>query len=80
MEPACVQVMLHDEDDGVFSLWMLRDGALVEVGIPVTHRVHITGPPEDADPGVLLRTGLGRGERLHAPVERRPSCRGSSRS
>ncbi|MGW3304594.1 hypothetical protein [Streptomyces rubiginosohelvolus] len=26
-EPACVQVMLHDEDDDLFGLWIFRDGA-----------------------------------------------------
>ncbi|KPI05792.1 hypothetical protein OV450_3919 [Actinobacteria bacterium OV450] len=31
-EPACVQVMLHDQDDDLFGLWMFRDGVLVEVG------------------------------------------------
>ncbi|MFI5672836.1 hypothetical protein [Streptomyces sp. NPDC051704] len=30
-EPACVQVMLHDEDDDLFGLWMFRRGVLVEV-------------------------------------------------
>ncbi|MFD7610934.1 hypothetical protein [Streptomyces sp. NPDC059828] len=35
-EPACVQVMLHDQDDDLFGLWMFRGGALVEVGIPGT--------------------------------------------
>lgn len=53
--------MLHDEDDDLFGLWMFRGGALVEVGIPGTQRVHIAAPPWDADPGFLVRTGLGRG-------------------
>ncbi|AYG85014.1 hypothetical protein DWB77_07230 [Streptomyces hundungensis] len=66
-EPACVQVMLHDEDDDLFGLWMFRDGVLVEVGIPGTQRVHIAAPPWDADPGFLVRTGLGRGEDRHSP-------------
>ncbi|WP_062651719.1 hypothetical protein [Streptomyces maremycinicus] len=66
-EPACVQVMLHDEDDDLFGLWMFRDGVLVEVGIPGTQRVHIAAPPREADPGFLVRTGLGRGEDRHSP-------------
>ncbi|MDX3433560.1 hypothetical protein OG810_35395 [Streptomyces sp. NBC_01693] len=60
-DPACVQVMLHDEDDDLFGLWMFRGGSLVEVDILGTQRVHIAGPPRDADPGFLVRTGLGRG-------------------
>ncbi|MFH9202069.1 hypothetical protein ACH4KO_31480 [Streptomyces anulatus] len=66
-EPACVQVMLHDEDDDLFGLWMFRGGVLVEVGIPGTQRVHIAGPPRDTNPGFLVQTGLGRGEDRHSP-------------
>lgn len=57
--PERVQVMVHDEDDDCFGLWMFRDGALVEVGIPGTRRIH-TPPPswwgDDPRPGVLVRT------------------------
>ncbi|MEU4733265.1 hypothetical protein [Streptomyces sp. NPDC023588] len=66
-EPACVQVMLHDEDDDLFGLWMFRGGILVEVGIPGTQRVHVAAPPWDTDPGFLVQTGLGRGEDRHSP-------------
>ncbi|MFD8799740.1 hypothetical protein [Streptomyces atroolivaceus] len=59
--------MLHDEDDDLFGLWMFRSGVLVEVGIPRTQRVHIAASPWDADPGLLVRTGLGRGEGRHSP-------------
>ncbi|WP_404958070.1 hypothetical protein [Streptomyces sp. 147326] len=67
--PECVQVMLHDEDDDCFGLWMFRDGALVEVGIPGTGRFH--GPPPSwrtsPHPGTLARTDLGRTELEHSP-------------
>ncbi|MEU8943021.1 MULTISPECIES: hypothetical protein [Streptomyces] len=66
-EPACVQVMLHDEDDDLFGLWMFRGGALAEVEIPGTQRVHTASPLRDVDPGFLVRTGLGRGEDRHSP-------------
>ncbi|MGW3327841.1 hypothetical protein [Streptomyces virginiae] len=66
-EPDCVQVMLHDQDDDLFGLWMFRDGVLVEVGIPGTQRVHTAAPLWDVDPGFLVRTGLGRGEERHSP-------------
>ncbi|MFG3532479.1 hypothetical protein ACGF8B_38080 [Streptomyces sp. NPDC047917] len=57
--PECVQVMLHDEDDDCFGLWMFQDGALVEVSIPSTQRVHTPPPPWWGDsprPGYLRRT------------------------
>ncbi|MEW2555862.1 hypothetical protein ACWGRF_19995 [Streptomyces zhihengii] len=66
-EPACVQVMLHDEDDDVFGLWMLRDGVLVEMGIPGIQRVHTAVRSQETSPGFLVRTGLGRGEDQHSP-------------
>ncbi|GAA1571734.1 hypothetical protein GCM10009731_27260 [Streptomyces globosus] len=65
-EPACVQVMLHDEDD-LFGLWMFRDGSLGEVDVPGTRRVHVAAGPGDVHPGFLVRTGLGRGEERHSP-------------
>ncbi|MFF3453497.1 hypothetical protein ACFYXH_04030 [Streptomyces sp. NPDC002730] len=58
-QPECVQVMLHDEDDDCFGLWMFQDGALAEVPIPRTQRVHVTPPPwrsDSPDPGCLWRT------------------------
>ncbi|MGW4228925.1 hypothetical protein ACWEF9_06485 [Streptomyces sp. NPDC004980] len=58
-QPECVQVMLHDEDDDCFGLWMFQDGALVEVPIPRTQRFHFK-PPSWSDgsprPGSLWRT------------------------
>ncbi|WP_405363360.1 hypothetical protein OG535_38420 [Kitasatospora sp. NBC_00085] len=50
--PYCVQVMLHDEDDDCFGLWMFHDGALVEVPIARVQRVHTYEP----GPGYLCRT------------------------
>ncbi|MEV8231351.1 hypothetical protein AB0P41_35880 [Streptomyces sp. NPDC079167] len=59
--------MLHDEDDDLCGLWMFRDGVLTEVGIPGTQRVHTATSPGDANPGFLVRTGLGGGEDRHSP-------------
>ncbi|WP_327415521.1 hypothetical protein [Streptomyces sp. NBC_01233] len=67
--PECVQVMLHDEEDDCFGLWMFRDGALVEVGVPGTERFH-DAPPSwrtSPHPGVLFRTDLGRTDLEHSP-------------
>ncbi|MFD9437146.1 hypothetical protein [Streptomyces sp. NPDC060002] len=57
--PESVQVLIHDEDDHCFGLWMMRDGVLAEQPLPDHRRLHGpalgTGeyPP---DPGVLWRT------------------------
>ncbi|MFG2591376.1 hypothetical protein [Streptomyces sp. NPDC048438] len=61
-----MQVMLHDEDDDLSGLWMFRGEVLVEVD-PGIQRVHIAAPPGDADPGFLVRTGVGGGEDRHSP-------------
>ncbi|MGW6286290.1 hypothetical protein [Streptomyces sp. NPDC055107] len=71
--PECVQVMLHDEDDDCFGLWMFHDGVLAEVSIPHTQRIHPPPPPWwDVSPraGYLQRTdGPGAEEALsrHSP-------------
>ncbi|MFI6967195.1 hypothetical protein [Streptomyces sp. NPDC050255] len=58
--PECVKVLLHDEDDDCFGMWMFQDGVLAEVSIPTIQRIHT--PPlwyEDEDslrPGYLRRT------------------------
>ena len=57
--PGSVQVLIHDQDDDCFGLWMLHDGKLVEVDLPHTRRFHQPAPPDqsfDPDPGMLLRT------------------------
>ncbi|MFI9103309.1 hypothetical protein ACIGXA_22580 [Streptomyces fildesensis] len=70
-EPECVQVMLHDEDDDVFGMWMFQDGELVEVEIPRTKRIHHP-PSYEGDilrPGTLWRTDSPKVQGLtgHAP-------------
>ncbi|MFG2840149.1 hypothetical protein ACGFYE_34705 [Streptomyces zaomyceticus] len=74
-DPASVQVMLHDEDDDLFGLWMFRDGVLVEVGIPGTQRVHTAAPLWDVDPGFPGpdRSGQGRGPALARARTRPPA-------
>jgi len=36
--PETVQVLIHDEGDDCFGLWMMYDGELVEVPLPRTKR------------------------------------------
>ncbi|MFJ6369620.1 hypothetical protein ACIQK5_15755 [Streptomyces virginiae] len=60
--PECVQVMLHDEEDDCFGLWMFHDGKLVELRLPGTERFHNPAPPTQEyapHPGYLWRTDLG---------------------
>ncbi|MFE3640093.1 hypothetical protein ACFXOM_03620 [Streptomyces sp. NPDC059169] len=57
--PASVQVLMHDEEDDCFGLWMMRDGALVEIPLPGHRRLHPPAPTSDEfppDPGLLWRT------------------------
>ncbi|MFE2208727.1 hypothetical protein [Streptomyces rubiginosohelvolus] len=57
-DPWSVQVLIRDEDDDCFGMWMLHDGRLVEVPIPRTERE----PFSDTIVGVLSRTDRpGRG-------------------
>ncbi|MFJ8747371.1 hypothetical protein ACIRL2_49570 [Embleya sp. NPDC127516] len=46
-DPYSVQLLLRDEDDDCFGLWMIFDGKLKEVPLPATKRTasdrHITG-------------------------------------
>lgn len=61
--PGSVQVLLRDQDDDCFGLWMFQDGRLVEIAIPRTERFHQPAPPDEdfePDPGLLLRTDQGR--------------------
>lgn len=57
--PEQVQVLIHDEEDDCFGLWMLYDGALAEVPLPRVQRFHPPAPPTDEyapSPGFLWRT------------------------
>jgi hypothetical protein len=51
-EPQSVQVLVRDEDDDCFGLWMLYDGALTEVPLPHSSRE----PYENSVTGSLRRT------------------------
>lgn len=51
-DPWSVQVLVRDEDDDCFGLWMIYDGQLVEVPLPRTERE----PFSDTIVGVLSRT------------------------
>lgn len=51
-DPYSVQVLIHDEEDDCFGLWMIYAGKLVEVPIPLTVRRSYSPSPT----GVLVRT------------------------
>ncbi|WNO73380.1 hypothetical protein [Streptomyces sp. AM8-1-1] len=60
--PGGVQVLIHDEEDDCFGLWMIHDGRLVEVSLPRTQRFHSPVPSSDEfppSPGYLWRTDTG---------------------
>ncbi|NEW39040.1 hypothetical protein GV794_24205 [Nocardia cyriacigeorgica] len=72
--PESVQVLIHDEEDDCFGLWMLHDGKLVEIELPRTRRYHPPAPPTDEyppDPGILLRTDRSNGLRSQTPMNTR---------
>ncbi|MGW7587651.1 hypothetical protein [Streptomyces rubiginosohelvolus] len=76
--PHTVQVLLRDQDDDCFGLWMFQEGRLVEVTIPNTERFHQPAPPnEDFEPypGMLLRT-----DQNTALPEQTPEARRDTRS
>jgi hypothetical protein len=52
-DPHSVQVLVHDEEDACFGLWMIYDGRLTEVPLPRTERKSF---PEASVTGVLSRT------------------------
>ncbi|MGW3247533.1 hypothetical protein [Streptomyces sp. NPDC001070] len=57
--PHSVQVLIHDEEDECFGLWMMHDGQLVEVPLPRTRRAfwpNYTGKVDPDSPGILIRT------------------------
>jgi len=47
-----LQVLVRDEEDDCFGLWMMYDGKLIEVPLPRTVRT----PYESSVTGVLMRT------------------------
>ncbi|MFI6985282.1 hypothetical protein ACIBSV_42880 [Embleya sp. NPDC050154] len=72
--PGTVQVLLRDQDDDCFGLWMFRDGRLVEVAIERTERFHRPAPPDERfepAPGMLLRTDPGADLPEQTPEELR---------
>ncbi|MFF4189314.1 hypothetical protein ACFYZ9_39615 [Streptomyces sp. NPDC001691] len=52
-DPHSVQVLVRDEDDSCFGLWMIYNGKLVEVPLPRTKREPFEG---NSVTGVLTRT------------------------
>jgi len=72
--PESVQVLIHDEEDDCFGLWMIHDGKLEEVALPRTQRYHDPAPESreyPPDPGYLWRTDQGRTLLEQTPVEHR---------
>jgi hypothetical protein len=62
--PESVQVLIHDEEDDCFGLWMIHDGKLVEIPLPGTERFHDPAPETfefAPSPGYLVRTDQGEG-------------------
>ena len=60
--PESVQVLIHDEEDDCFGLWMIHDRKLVEVTLPHTQRFHNPAPQNrdfPPSPGYLWRTDQG---------------------
>lgn len=57
-----VQILIHDEEDDCFDLWMIHDGRPVEVPLPRTQRFHSPAPSSQVyapSPGYLWRTDGG---------------------
>lgn len=73
--PESVQVLIHDQDDDCFGLWMIYDGKLVEVPLPGTERIHLPAPPNydfPPHPGMLFRMDRPNPSSLpQTPVEAR---------
>ncbi|MDX6352945.1 MAG: hypothetical protein QOF84_7735 [Streptomyces sp.] len=51
--PHSVQVLVHDEEDDCFGLWMMYDNRLVEVPLPRTEREF---HPDSSVTGILTRS------------------------
>jgi hypothetical protein len=76
--PESVQVLIHDQDDDCFGLWMIHDGKFQEIELPRTQRFHEPGPENHdfpAHPGYLLRTDRGCALPEQTPEERRDDRR-----
>jgi hypothetical protein len=61
--PETVQVLIHDEEDDCFGLWMMYDGKLVEVALPRTERYVAQDPwtgEDSTEISYLHRTDLDR--------------------
>lgn len=74
--PESVQVLIHDEEDDCFGLWMIHDGRLTEIPLPRTQRFHDPAPPSEdypPNPGYLWRTDLGRDLPEQTPSDLRDS-------
>ncbi|WP_330460936.1 hypothetical protein OIB37_31135 [Streptomyces sp. NBC_00820] len=72
--PGGVQVLIRDQDDDCFGLWMMYDGKLVEVTLPRTERFHPPAPQTERyapNPGTLLRTDMHQKLPKHTPPELR---------
>ncbi|MFD7064822.1 hypothetical protein [Streptomyces sp. NPDC059906] len=72
--PHTVQVLLRDQDDDCFGLWMFQEGRLVEVTIARTERFHQPAPSNEdfePDPGMLLRTDQNTALPEQTPEARR---------
>ncbi|WP_405575383.1 hypothetical protein OG317_36055 [Streptomyces sp. NBC_01167] len=57
--PGSVQVLIHDDEDDCFGLWMMQAGVLSEVPLPGHRRLHPPAPATHEyppDPGLLWRT------------------------
>ncbi|MFE5509688.1 hypothetical protein ACFQ9J_03595 [Streptomyces sp. NPDC056529] len=66
--PHTVQVLLRDQDDDCFGLWMLQEDRLVEVTIPRTERFHQPAPPDEdfePDPGFVFGDATQDGAAVH---------------
>ncbi|MFI1186761.1 hypothetical protein [Streptomyces californicus] len=71
--PEQVQVLIHDEEDDCFGLWMIHDGDLIEIPLPRTQRYHDQAAPDEEfapSPGYLWRTDTGAEVPAHLAPER----------
>ena len=55
--PESVQVLIHDEEDDCFGLWMIHNGQLEEVSLPHRLRFHNPAPESDEYPPPLASSG-----------------------